>query len=90
MKETKTGATSGVFRTNMTVWDSLYVPSKLRMDEEQHEQPSQRFAQQLLTASVDKANYDIIKSGRPFRRLMQTDPHDEDNANTTTGGPPGR
>jgi hypothetical protein len=45
-----------------------------RPDEEQHE-PSQRFVQQLLTASMDKENYDIIKS------IPMTDPHDEENVN---------
>ena len=69
MKETMTGASSGTFK-NMSVWDSIM--SSERRDEQQHE-ASQRFAQQLLTASISSANFDVIKS------IPKEDPDDEDN-----------
>ena len=69
MKETTTGASSGTFK-NMSVWDSIM--SDARHDKEQHE-ASQRFTQQLLTASISSANFDVIKS------IPKEDPDDEDN-----------
>lgn len=68
--DTKTGATSGVFRT-LSVWDAIM--SEERRDEEQH-QPSQRFLQQLIMACISSENYDIIKS------IPEKDPNNEDNA----------
>jgi hypothetical protein len=71
MMDTTTGATSGVFK-NMSVWDSIM--SDERHDKEQHG-PSQRFAQQMISGCISKANYDVIKS------IPEDDPDEEDNDN---------
>lgn len=67
--DTKTGATSGVFR-DMSVWHAIM--SEARRSATQHE-ASQRFVQQMIMACISSENFDVIKS------IPDKDPDNENN-----------